>query len=217
MTLTNNKDTEAAFMRRDKSFSQPAPQSWYDARPRPSGWELVNLKGKRVLDIGCASGWIGWLAQKDGADVIASDIFETNCHPGLKFQVEDKEHLSFPESSFDVVLTTNTLHHGNLLKTCLEIHRILKCPGDFITFQEPCLPDGSDEYAILKKHCGDALAKGLDEHRPAWSEYVWATKMFSKVGFYEVPHDCLGVNGPVEHKLNPVCSWTPSLLIHASK
>ncbi len=162
---------EAAFMR--QAFPTPPDQAWYDNYALPAGWALIadKLPGAFVLDIGCASGWVAYHARKAGARVIASDIFETYVHPSLPFLLADKEHLPFADGTFDLVLTSNVLHHGNLAQTVLEACRVLKSEGIFVSFTEPCIPEDVDEQSYLHQYCRDERESGIDERRPTLLAY----------------------------------------------
>lgn len=192
----NDLLTERKMM--EKEFPSPPDQKWFDDHVMPESWLLIKgrLQDKIVLDIGCASGWVGYYAQKEGATVICTDIFGTHVKPGLDFMIADKENLPFRNGWFDFVLTSNVLHHGDLLKTCTEAHRVLKPGGEFISFIEPCIPESSNEEEYLKTHCEKELELGIVEHRPNLETYKNALMVFSKVQFYpEVPSNYEGAIG----------------------
>jgi len=46
----------------------------------------------------------------------------------VRFEIEDAEHLSYPDDSFDVVTEYGALHHVDLPKVYAEIARVLR-PG----------------------------------------------------------------------------------------
>ena len=103
---------------------------------------LPQVRGKNVLDAGCAAGWYTkWLLEK-GASVIALD-FSPNMIEMTKKRVENKakvikadlnEPLDFIEDeSIDVILSSLTLHYiknWNLVMS--EFNRILKVDGQLI-------------------------------------------------------------------------------------
>ena len=170
----------------EKDFSSPPNQEWFDKYELPAGWSLIKgrLSGKTALDIGCASGWVAWHAQKEGANAIATDIFKTYVHPNLPFIIADKEDLPFKDSYFDFVLTSNTLHHGDLFKTCTEAYRVLKKDGEFISFIEPCISVEINEKDYLNQYCAKELASGIDERRPNLIQYQGSLAQFSSVVIY---------------------------------
>jgi ubiquinone/menaquinone biosynthesis C-methylase UbiE len=144
------------------------------------------LGGKKVLDIGCATGWVAYRAIKEGADALATDIFGTHVNSSIPFQLCDKEEMPFPDKSFDMVLTANVLHHGNLTKTTEEIYRVLKEGGEFVSFQEPCILNQIDEQIYLQKFLKKELDLGLDEHRPNLLDYLGAFRAFKETEVYEM-------------------------------
>ena len=110
---------------------------------RPGTLALMpDIKGKRVLDAGCAAGWYTkWLVDS-GAEVVAID-FSPKMVEMTKKRVGDNtivkvhdlnESLDFLEDeSFDIVLSSLVLHYlkdwDNVMK---EFNRILKTDGHLI-------------------------------------------------------------------------------------
>ncbi len=177
---------ESIFMRH--AFPCPPDEAWYIDHALPPVWSLIKdtLKGRRVLDIGCASGWVAYYARLAGATVFASDIFETMVHPTLPFVLADKEHLPFGDGTLDGVLTSNTLHHGDLLCTVDEVARVLKPGGLFASLIEPCIPRWTKEYTYLMTHCAVEMQSGIDERRPHLWAYWDACRGFAQCQFYQM-------------------------------
>ncbi len=100
------------------------------------------LKGKKILDIACGTGWSTEQFARADADVSAIDItpkavelakkrFEIY---GLKgnILVADAENLPFPDNNFDYILAWGCLMHTpNTQKAIDEIYRTLKRGGKF--------------------------------------------------------------------------------------
>ena len=102
----------------------------------------VNLKYRRVLDIGCGPGTIseyllGISEQVWGIDIsedmikIAAKRFnETTTNSKIQFAVGDAENLNFPEQFFDVVFCIGVLRYLDSWEKALqEIYRVLKPKG----------------------------------------------------------------------------------------
>ena len=195
-------DTEAMFM--VKEFPTFPDESWYESISLPISWNLVRgkLKNKKVLDIGCGNGWVSWWARKEGADVTACDIFGTYIHPSIPFVLAPNEKLPFKDGSFDVVLTANVLHHGNLNETAKEVYRVLKNGGRLISLQEPCINNETSEEEYLKTNLQKELDLGIDEHRPSLDKYKEALSIFKTMEFYQM-NDTMFVP-PIQTELKPL-------------
>ncbi|MBZ9626140.1 class I SAM-dependent methyltransferase [Clostridium sp. FP2] len=122
---------------------------YVDAKPfnayyeRPATISLLGeVKGKKVLDAGCAAGWYTkWLLEK-GASVIALDfspnmIEMTKKRVGKKAEIiraDLNDPLNFIEDeSLDIVLSSLTLHYiKNWDVVMSEFNRILENDGQLI-------------------------------------------------------------------------------------
>lgn len=96
-----------------------------------------NLKpGARILDIGCAKGFLvhDFMKVLPGSDVIGLDISEyaiANAMPEVKDRVSvgNAVSLPYPDNTFDLVVSINTLHNlriYDLAKALKEIERVGK-------------------------------------------------------------------------------------------
>ncbi len=182
------RKSEIACMRKD--FGIDPPHNFYDNIPYPAAWSLVRnrLAGKKILDIGACTGWVSFLAQKEGGIVVSTDIFyQRPSGVGLHRVVCDKEMLPFRNQSFDFILTANTLHHGDLERTAQEAKRVLKDAGELVSFEEPCISSELNEKEYMGKYCRNELDLGIDEKRPNMIKYAAALSRFAKVRFYTLP------------------------------
>jgi len=104
--------------------------------------DYESLKGKKVLDIACGSGWSTEQFIRAGAEVTAIDITEKAIELtqkrldlyGLMAEVlvDDAQNLSFPDNHFDYVLAWGCLMHmPETEKAIGEIYRVLKPGGKF--------------------------------------------------------------------------------------
>lgn len=108
--------------------------------------QIGNLRGKRILDIGCGAGENSVYFALQGAQPIAADIspgmigtaqkLAATYGVSIEGKVADAMALDFPDDSFDVVYTANTLHHVEPLIALREMWRVAK-PGGKICFWEP--------------------------------------------------------------------------------
>ncbi len=106
-------------------------------------WAPTDIRGKRVLDVGCGPGfWARLLipmgAIYSGVDISPRSVALANRSLalfGLKgsIQVGNAEALDFPDGHFDRVISEGVIHHSPDTQACIdEIHRVLK-PGGLAT------------------------------------------------------------------------------------
>ncbi|MEW6410071.1 MAG: class I SAM-dependent methyltransferase [Nitrospirota bacterium] len=96
------------------------------------------LTGKKLLDVGCGTGWFSLRAIREGAEVVSVDIGHTllkkvseKCDS--KKAVSDVLSLSIKDKAFDYILMTEVIEHtSNPRNAIAEIHRVLKNNGTLI-------------------------------------------------------------------------------------
>ena len=99
----------------------------------------LNWKSKKILDVGCGTGYFSYKAAKKGADVLGIDfsaeaieIAQTKYqHSHLKYQQMDVKKI---KDKYDVIVSIGTLEHmDNPLKTLRLFKRRLTKNGCIIT------------------------------------------------------------------------------------
>lgn len=107
---------------------------------------MGDLRGKKLLDMGCGAGEASVYLALCGAEVYACDIAEDflslAASLAKKFGVEllltqaEASHLPYRDEYFDIVYGNGVLHHVELVPAAKEINRVLKRNGKAI-FIEP--------------------------------------------------------------------------------
>lgn len=164
------------------------------------------IKGKKVLDAACGEGYGSLLMQMWGAeDVIGIDISATAIEKAkllfanehVRYIEHNVENLPFPDASFDVVASLETVEHLTNPEVFLkELRRVLKpggtaiisCPNDHYYAQN------IDDYTNI-----------YHKRRYTWNEY----KQLSEAAFGEAAQWLMGnsifgfVNLPLEYCNDP--------------
>jgi SAM-dependent methyltransferase len=109
---------------------------------------LPDLKGKRVVDLGCGFGWASrWMREQGAASVLGLDLSQSmierarskTADTAIEYRIADLETLELPEKAFDLAYSALTFHYiedfGRLVRV---IHRALVPGGRFVfTIEHP--------------------------------------------------------------------------------
>jgi 2-polyprenyl-3-methyl-5-hydroxy-6-metoxy-1,4-benzoquinol methylase len=125
-------------------------ESWEAVTSPENRWiraQLGDLRGKRILDLGCGAGEAAVWFAKQGAIVTASDLsgefLELVHRVAALHNVTVETHQGDADSldlggrgagAFDIVYAANLLHHVNIDETLERIHRALKPGGKVVTW-----------------------------------------------------------------------------------
>ena len=106
--------------------------------------KLKKYKVKKVLDLGCGSGWLTIFISKYGFEVTGIDVAKPAVELGkiwaqednanVNFLVGDIVNLPFTEGSFDAIVCNSVLEHfrSDQAKTLFEkVHKVLAPQGFF--------------------------------------------------------------------------------------
>lgn len=117
------------------------PHGWFfnEMLEMPTVLDLLgNVKGKKILDLGCGSGIYAKILTKKGAIVKGFDIspemvkIAKQENPSLDLRVGSANKIPFDEK-FDIVIASLVVHYlSNWDKMFKEIRRVLKPKGIFI-------------------------------------------------------------------------------------
>ena len=118
-----------------------------DVEEKPALFSLIpELKGKRVLDLGCGFGENCKKYAEMGAEyILGIDISEKmleiarkeNAHPQVEYRIMNMEDIHTLNDSFDVIISSLALHYICDFEALVKaIARVLKDSGSFIFTQE---------------------------------------------------------------------------------
>lgn len=101
---------------------------------------MPDLKGKKVLMLGCGTGEESKLLEKfKPSEIIGLDISEPSIeiarktYPNYEFIVGDMHELPFDDNSFDFIYSSLSIHYSSdPEKVYKEVYRVLKKDGNFL-------------------------------------------------------------------------------------
>ncbi len=121
----------------------------------------TELKNKYVLEVGCGDGRISSLLSTQSHSLIAVDPDEKKIKQaktdisGVDFRTGSGEKLNFPDSIFDIVIFTLSLHHQNSRKAIGEANRVLKNSGKILVIEPVIEGEIEQVFAFLNNEDDD--------------------------------------------------------------
>lgn len=149
---------------------------------------LGELRGRRILELGCGAGEASVYFAKQGAEVTATDLSagmlevvqkvaaRHGVAVSIKRSVSNK--LDFPDNSFDVVYAANLLHHVDIEPTLAEAARVLKPGGLFASWDPLAHNPLIKVYRLMATEVRTA-----DEHPLRMSDLALFRRHFAEVTF----------------------------------
>lgn len=148
---------------------------------------LGNLKGKRLLDVGCGLGEASVYFAMQGADVTSSDLsqgmLDAACRLARANGVEVKPHLASaedmgfsPSDQFDVIYAGNLLHHVDIEATLMRVRPHLADGGVLVTWDPLAYNPAINVYRGMATE-----VRTPDEHPLTWSDLKLFRRHFSAV------------------------------------
>ncbi|KKB64943.1 SAM-dependent methyltransferase [Robbsia andropogonis] len=109
---------------------------------------LPDLKGKRVVDLGCGFGWASrWMRAQGAASVLGLDLsanmiahaIANTADAAITYRIADLDALDLPEKAFDLAYSALTLHYIQDFDRLVHvIHRALVPGARFVfTIEHP--------------------------------------------------------------------------------
>lgn len=153
---------------------------------------LGNIKGKKILDIGCGNGALSFYLARKGAKVTGIDLsnnFIEACQKAakssnlnLEFESMNAQIPDFDDDVFDIVVGLRVIHHlPNIELFFKECKRILKKKG-FIVFIEPLKKNVIVE---LNRKFFAPAKRTRYEHPLNISDLEKAEEIFNNIEHYE--------------------------------
>lgn len=142
---------------------------WYQLKKM-----FPDLKGKKVLDLGCGYGWhCKYAVEQGAAEVLGLDLSEKmiaeakqrNAENKITYKVCGLEEYDYPQQVWDVVVSNLVLHYvGNLTVIFRKVHQTLKPNGTFVfNIEHPVFTAGVGQDWIYGKD-GKALYWPVDDY-----------------------------------------------------
>jgi SAM-dependent methyltransferase len=205
---------------------------------------LPDLRGCRVLDLGCGFGWFcRWARQAGAAQVLGFDVSEkmlarakaTTGDPAITYTRADMEQLDLQPNSFDVVYSSLALHYVNNLTGLMAQAYGSLVPGGVLVFsvEHPIFtatswPNWSvdnagrktwpvDSYLDEGPRSTDWLTKGVIKQHRTLATYI---NMLIQIGFV-IAH--VEEWGPTEAQIAAEPNWAderqrpPFLIVAATR
>ena len=141
-----NSDKDKMFFYESFAGQFDSKMNMYDTNKRLHVFynELLteDIKGKKLLDAGCGTGWFSKGAAERGAQVTSMDLGE-NLLAEVKKKCDTERvvgsilEMPFPDNHFDIVVSSEVIEHTpEPEKAIKEIFRVLK-PGGIMVLSTP--------------------------------------------------------------------------------
>ena len=144
---------------------------------------LPDLKGRRVLDLGCGFGWFcRWARDAGAAQVLSVDVSanmlararETTPDSAITYQQADLEQLTLAPATYDLVYSSLALHYiADLDRLLGEVHRALVPAGSLVV---------SVEHPIYTAPSAPGWRKTRPAGRPGRSTATWRKARARRTG-----------------------------------
>jgi ubiquinone/menaquinone biosynthesis C-methylase UbiE len=147
----NRREVDRRELGRDQFEERYSNKKWYSitrtSEAYIENWLRQNCQGARALDYCCGLGDMSVRLAKHGAYVCGIDISDESVETSRQrmesagfadrsnIQVMDAEKLTFPDSTFDVIICSGVLHHLDLQHAYPQLSRVLKPGGKILCIE----------------------------------------------------------------------------------
>ena len=172
---------------------------WYDAKQGDTGdlWHRTlidptflrvvgEVRGLRVLELGCGNGYLSRRFSRTGAKVVAIDASapiverararESREPLGIEYRVADAAHLDFLENgSFDLVACNMALMDMEDAGAAIgEVGRVLRPGGRFVaSLSHPCFDQGpSSTWLIERLFRSTKVWRKIEKYREPFADEI---------------------------------------------
>lgn len=146
-----------------------AAGEWHQLQPL-----FPDVSGKKVLDLGCGYGWhCKYAAQMGAAEILGIDSSEkmiakamaANADAGITYRVCNIEEYTYPENTYDFVISNLVLHYiENLEGIYQKVYRTLKQGGCFLfNIEHPAFTAGINQDWVYDEQ-GKPLYWAIDDY-----------------------------------------------------
>lgn len=169
-SLYDNPDFFQAYAQMTRSqFGLSGAGEWHQLQKL-----FPNLKGQKVLDLGCGYGWhCAYAAEQGAASVLGIDsssrmideAIKRNTLPGITYAVCDLNSYHYPSETYDCVISNLVLHYiEDLGKIYRKVYQTLVPGGYFIlNIEHPIFTAGVRQEWIRDSE-GCALYWPVDDY-----------------------------------------------------
>ena len=231
---------ELAYWTGRKDAEDQLENSWFESfYTEHFGLTLDDYTDKRVLDIGCGPRgsleWATMARERVGVDPLADDYLQMGAADhAMTYVAAGAESIPFPDHSFDIVCSFNSLDHvddldaaiaemkrltalGGLLLVLTDVHEE-PTPQEPICFDWDVVERFAPEFAMQSLRCCEKLAGGayasaaqgvLFDHADSRPRYGVLSARFMRVEVPDVPHDStapLGREDSLLHRFDAAAS-----------
>lgn len=148
---------------------------------------LSDLRGKRVLDLGCGFGWHCRYVREQGArSVVGVDLSQKMIararadtdDPDIEYQCCAIEDMDFPSETFDLVISSLAMHYVERFDVvCRNVNRWLSAGGMFVLSAEhPIFTARAEQAWCIGPH-GERLHWPVDDYgKEGMRQAHWLTE-----------------------------------------